>query len=173
MLEARPLARNTRLLIVDVVVGFAVSIELYPRFARVTGLLAEVQGVVIARITVDANNSAFGQIVQTVRIDVDALEERLVVYGSEVSDVEECGDNPSLGHLASGFGLDLDSAHDAHLSVFGKVGGENSSQCDYRSIIRCSRYMKEIEINKPSQRTGFPCAEGAGVRSDCDHHDAS
>lgn len=74
MLEARPLARNTRLLIVDVVVGFALSIKLCPRFARVAGLLAEVQGVVIARITVDAKNSAVRQIVQTVRIDVCADE---------------------------------------------------------------------------------------------------
>ena len=32
---------------------------------------------------------------------------------------------------------------------------------------------REREKNKPLQRTVFLCAEGAGVRSDCDHHDAS
>ena len=93
MFEARPLARNTRLLIVDVMVGFALTVQFRPRFARVTGLLAEVQGVVVIRITVDANNSAFGQTVQTVqtvRIDVDALEERLVVQ-------EERSINPVIG----------------------------------------------------------------------------
>ena len=32
---------------------------------------------------------------------------------------------------------------------------------------------REREKNKPLQRTVFLCAEGAGVRSDCDHHYAS
>ena len=119
MAEAHPLVGQPGAL--DVVVSLApffffffCSIELRPRFARVAGLLTQIQRVLIECFTVDLEDSALGQVVG---INVDSLEERLAVL-PELTKRNESRNNSGLRHFASGFGLDLDSAHDAHLSVF-------------------------------------------------------
>lgn len=120
MFEARPLAGYARLLIVDVVVGFAVSIQLCPRLTRVTGLLAEVQGVLIEGCAVDAKNSAVRQFVE---VNVDTFKERLVTV-SELTEVNELGNNVSFGDLATDFGLHPDSVHDDAPFCFWESRGE-------------------------------------------------
>ena len=120
MFKARPLARNTRLLIVDVVVGFTLSIELRPRFARVTGLLAEVPRVEVEGCVFHTQDCTVRQFVE---IDVDILEEGLITV-LELTEVNEFGNNASFGDLATDFGLHPDSVHDDAPFCFWESRGE-------------------------------------------------